>query len=811
LLGKRVFEAYPHVDQAGFKVNYREAWKIQAAVEYEAYYEPFETWFAFNAQPHEGGGLSVYFRDITARKQAETERLRLAAIVESSEDAILAKTLDGVITSWNRGAEKMYGYTAEEMVGRSIYVLVPVERHSEVNSILGLIRKGERVEAYETVRLTKTGDHITVSVSVSSILDEAGAIVGASAIARDMTARIRAEKALEAKERHFRSIVMSLQEGLVVQDASGCIVECNERAEQVLGLKRDQLIGRSSIDPCWRAVREDGSPFPGEDHPAMVSLRTGGFLTNVPMGVRKPDDTLAWISINSHPLFNPGETVPYAVVVTFSDMTERRAAEEQIRIQTQVLDQIQAGIVVMNMERRVTHWNAYAEKLYGWKQEEVLGKELRELLIMPPDQPKAKQVMEQVFREGYWEGEFTLQHKNGTTFPAYVIDTVIRDGNGAPIAVAGISRDITERNEREQRLQRQFDHLAAMHSIDKVITASLDLPVTLDVILEQVTSQLGVDAADVLLLNPHTQSLECVAVRGFRHSDVQKTRMRLGEGFAGRAALERHTIHIPNMLNRKQPMLFSVAEREGFLMYHGVPLIARGKVQGVLEIVHRSPLDPDAAWLQFSDALARQAAIAIDNATLFQELQRSNTELALAYDNTLEGWSRALDLRDKETEGHTRRVTDVTVRLARSMGVGEAGVLQIQRGALLHDIGKMGIPDSILLKPGPLTDEEWEIMRRHPVYAYELLSPISFLRPALDIPYCHHEKWDGTGYPRGLKGEQIPLAARIFAVVDVHDALSSDRPYRAAWPPEKVREHIRMGAGTHFDPDVVDAFLTRNE
>ncbi|HET6261096.1 MAG TPA: HD domain-containing phosphohydrolase, partial [Chloroflexia bacterium] len=143
--------------------------------------------------------------------------------------------------------------------------------------------------------------------------------------------------------------------------------------------------------------------------------------------------------------------------------------------------------------------------------------------------------------------------------------------------------------------------------------------------------------------------------------------------------------------------------------------------------------------------------------------------------------------------------------------VGEAGVLQIQRGALLHDIGKMGIPDSILLKPGPLTDEEWEIMRRHPVYAYELLSPISFLRPALDIPYCHHEKWDGTGYPRGLMGEQIPLAARIFAVVDVHDALSSDRPYRAAWPPEKVREHIRMGAGTHFDPDVVDAFLARNE
>ncbi|MEA2575140.1 MAG: hypothetical protein QOH93_2438, partial [Chloroflexia bacterium] len=183
----------------------------------------------------------------------------------------------------------------------------------------------------------------------------------------------------------------------------------------------------------------------------------------------------------------------------------------------------------------------------------------------------------------------------------------------------------------------------------------------------------------------------------------------------------------------------------------------------------------------------------------------------LAYEATLEGWSHALDLRDKETEGHTQRVTEMTVRLAQELGAPEADVVQIQRGALLHDIGKMGIPDSILLKPGPLTEEEWEIMRKHPVYAYELLSPISFLRPALDIPYCHHEKWDGTGYPLGLKGEQIPLAARIFAVVDVYDALSSDRPYRKSWPQDKVLAHIRELSGTHFDPRIVEAFLLLTE
>jgi len=186
---------------------------------------------------------------------------------------------------------------------------------------------------------------------------------------------------------------------------------------------------------------------------------------------------------------------------------------------------------------------------------------------------------------------------------------------------------------------------------------------------------------------------------------------------------------------------------------------------------------------------------------------RFNLELARAYDSTLEGWARALDLRDNETEGHTHRVAQLTVRLAHAMGLRDADLVHIRRGALLHDMGKLAIPDSIMLKPSALTDEQAEIMRRHPDYAHELLSPIGYLRPALDIPYCHHEKWDGTGYPRGLKGEEIPLAARIFAVVDVWDALRSDRPYRAAWTEERAKAYIQEQADIHFDPKVVTAFL----
>jgi putative nucleotidyltransferase with HDIG domain len=249
-------------------------------------------------------------------------------------------------------------------------------------------------------------------------------------------------------------------------------------------------------------------------------------------------------------------------------------------------------------------------------------------------------------------------------------------------------------------------------------------------------------------------------------------------------------------------------EEEGFVSYIAQPLISKGEVKGVLVIFQRRALTPDDEWLDFLEALAEQAAIALDNAALFENLQRANLELTLAYDATIEGWSRALDLRDQETEGHSQRVTTLAVRLAQVVGTSGDELLHIRRGALLHDIGKMGIPDSILLKPGPLTEEEWQIMRRHPTYAYELLLPIRYLRLALDIPYCHHEKWDGTGYPRGLQGEKIPLAARIFAVVDVYDALSSNRPYRPAWPPERVTAYLREQAGHHFDPAIVQAFLT---
>ncbi len=355
---------------------------------------------------------------------------------------------------------------------------------------------------------------------------------------------------------------------------------------------------------------------------------------------------------------------------------------------------------------------------------------------------------------------------------------------------------------------RRMEHLQALRDIDVAITGTMDLQVALSVLLDKVTTQLHVDAAGVLLLNPQTQALEFSAGRGFRTVALQHTPLRLGRGAAGRAALERRLITIPDLSQTSgEPHAAPLPPEEGFVGYLAVPLISKGQVLGVMEVFHRGLLQPDQEWLDFLTTLSGQAALAIDNAMLLTNLQRANVDLTLAYDVTLEGWSRALDLRDRETEGHTQRVTDLTLRLAGAMGVPEDEMAHIRRGALLHDIGKMGIPDAILLKPGPLTDGEWAIMKKHPVAAHELLAPIAYLRPALDIPRYHHEKWDGTGYPEGLHSEQIPLAARIFAVADVYDALTSDRPYRAAWTREKAREYIREQAGKHFDPRVVETFL----
>jgi putative nucleotidyltransferase with HDIG domain len=393
-----------------------------------------------------------------------------------------------------------------------------------------------------------------------------------------------------------------------------------------------------------------------------------------------------------------------------------------------------------------------------------------------------------------------------------VVDGLSRSGN--PIVSTAI-QDITrvtqsllmlEQSVTDQLKLRQ-SQLGALMNVGQMVNSSLGLKRVLEEVMDSLIALMHAERGFLMLREANGE----LAVR-------------IARGIA-QVNLDEETFKVSRTIVRKvsesgEPILTTNAQQDprfggqvSIAAYHlrsilCAPLKVKNDLIGVLYVDNRA----HAGIFQESDlalisAFADQAAVAIDSARLFEDLQESHRELEKAYQATLEGWVRALDLRDKETENHTQRVTVLTERLARSMGVDEEALIHIRRGALLHDIGKMGIPDSILLKPSDLTDEERALIRKHPVYAYEMLSPIEFLRPALDIPYCHHERWDGTGYPRRLKREEIPFAARIFPVIDVWDALISNRPYRKGRPHDEVRQHIQADSGAHFDPRVVEAFM----
>lgn len=602
---------------------------------------------------------------------------------------------------------------------------------------------------------------------------------------------------LHRSEEKYRLLVTHASEGVaVVRD--GRIILANPKTAEILGYPLDQLSNLNLADVIESNDRKD--IMSGES--ANSDNRAFSCRVKTALGETR------WVYIHSVDINWDEQPATLSLFMDFTNQyrTMEALRESEERYSKAFRTSPDAISISTIEDGRFLEVNEGFCKLTGYSESELIGKTSRKInLWARPDQ--RNHMLQVLHDQGEVnEMEILFRTKNGELayglLSAKFIDL---DGHRSLLT---ITHNINVIKETEQKMRQQVEHLAALRAVDIAITSSFDIRMTLQVLLDQLRGQVGADAACIMGLNENIHSMTCLAEQGFHTNWLQASSIQVGSGLSGAIAMHGRSRFIENLQEFKDiPVVELPPPSEGFVSYYGVPLIAKGMVKGVLELYHRSSLTIDEDLATVIDSLADLAAIAIDNASLFNDFQQANNELVQAYDATIEGWAHALELRDWETEGHSKRVTDMTLELSRLMGIKDEELVHVRRGALLHDIGKMAIPDHILFKPGPLDDNEWKIMRKHPTYAYQLLSNIHFLRPALEIPYYHHERWDGSGYPFGLRGEQIPMSARVFAVIDVWDALLMDRPYRAGWPEEKVINYLRDEAGRQFDPAVVGAFI----
>jgi PAS domain S-box-containing protein len=667
--------------------------------------------------------------------------------------------------------------------------------------------KNRRVLSGETLRMLKMikkdGEQIYLDCIMAPIIVE-GNVTGFIGVNVDVTERTVAGQQLEGalktlseREALLKAVFDNLPYDIWGTDTQGRYMLQNAASKELWG----DFIGKmpsevGAPDQTWQKWADNNKrALAGE------TVRETG-LTNWRGQTRYYEDVLSPIRLDDRIIGAVGVSI---------DVTARRKAEMETRRALEALSQTEARLQAAFENLPLDMWisdgrgmcimqNPVSRKYWG----DFIGL-VPEMMNLPEELrirwiENNRKVLagEIVFdrQSIQWQGSLHLMD---------VILAPIRL-NDHVIGFVGVNIDITEQEEAKEQIHQSMERISALREIDQTILSNTDMRLVMEGIVRQTASLLEVDGAQILHYDSLTFTLEILARKGVQSYHTFYS-FSVYDDIATEAALQAKIVHIRDFPEYvKQFPNCEALERESFRTYIALPLVAKGFVRGVMEIYHRRRLRPDAGWWELAQTLANQAAIAIDNLSLFQSMQRSNAELSLAYDLTLEGWSKALELRDQETEGHTQRVTNLTVRLAEAMGVPRSQVIHFRRGALLHDIGKMGIPDRILHKPAKLDDEEWELVKQHPIWARDLLLPIPFLRPALEIPYSHHERWDGSGYPLGLKGDEIPLAARIFAVVDVWDALTNDRPYHQADSPEVALAYIEEQAGKLFDPEVVTFF-----
>jgi PAS domain S-box-containing protein len=656
-------------------------------------------------------------------------------------------------------------------------------------------------------------------------------------VAHDITQKIRTQNALTRNEALNRAIIENSPVGIAIRDAQANLLFGNQAWCRLHGLSMDQIKeaekqfnGQALID--YSIYRNSNSPQ------VMEIYKKGGalFIPEVETGERLPG-AAQWVSLYCYGIVDGAGKVESVVTLT-QDITARKEREHELQalislssalrgavtrteMQPIILGQLQqllnvdaAGIVMRDSTNPdllvgtgIGEWSNWDDGTGQPSDTGIAGE------IMMTAQPYMTQ---DVHTDPHLWGNYVGRIKALAAVPLIAREQtfgLLAVGSLAEIpgstlrlvsAFGEVAANALYRSMLHDQTERRLQWLTAIRSIDQSITNSLDLHTTLNVVLEKAVNQLQVDATDILLLKEGNR-LVYAAGRGFKSTMASKAIVLVGQLQAGKAALERKTVLISDF-ECTTGWNCELMKQEGFRGYCAVPLIAKGQLKGVIEVFRYLPFTVDTEWLEFLESLAGQSAISIENASMLETIQKTNMEMTVAYDVTLEGWSAIIDIRCKETPGHTERIANMTQQLAKEMEVNDRQLIHIRRGALLHNVGTIMVPEKILLKTGPLTLRELKIFEQHPVYSHDMLSTIKLLRPALEIPYCHHENWDGTGYPRKIKGDEIPIAARIFAVTEAWENLTHDHRGRKALKEEEALSLISEQAGKRFDPRVVDAF-----
>lgn len=764
-------------------------------------------------------------RERQAQVSLQENEVQFRNLVEMSPNGIIVHENQKITFINQRGLQLLGAETAGQVLGKLMLDLIhPDSREVVAKRISAMLTNGQMAEALEEKILRLDGSALDVEVTAAPLTFQGRQVI--QVVWEDISERKRLQRALESIEKgvsasigqvFFESAVSQLSQAL--ESEIVFIGEYLPKVEKVRTLCvfidgdfAPNFEYPLSDAPCENVINRTLCCYPNRvtalfpKDLGLQEMGAEGYL-GMPLWNSSHEPTGIIVALYRQPIEDP--EFAKSLVQIFASRVQGEIERNQI------LSDLQASRAVLETAFNAIPYEIWATDSQGvcilqnpvsreyWGK--TLGKNAEDLELISSE---IQQEWAETNRRAL-SGEIVHTTKvvqiNGKNL--YLEKTMAPVRVGEKITgLVGLNLDVTNYVEAEKKIRNSMERLAALRELDQIILSGSDLHMVMESICKQSLALLKVDAGEILQLDSITFTLEILARQGLEAYSLF-SHFPASEDIAARAVLERATLYerdFGKYLAAFPSCAALAAER--FRTYIAVPLVAKGTVRGVLEIFHHSMLEPDPEWWDLVYTLANQAALAIDNLVLFQDLQRSHTEISLAYDLTLEGWSKALEIRDQETEGHTQRVAHLTMRLAEALGIPRSQLGQIRRGALLHDIGKMGIPDQILHKPGPLNAEEWVIVRQHPRIAYELLLPIPFLRHALEIPYCHHERWDGKGYPRGLKGLEIPLAARIFSVIDVWDALTNDRPYRKAETRETALAYLHEQSGQYFDPKIVQVF-----